>query len=276
MVVLGDTFTGKTSLVQRFVDGHYREAGKSPTVAASFLSKRLTVQGMTCKIQIWDTVGQDQFKRLAPMYYKNAAAVVICYDMQAPRSFETLRYWVDELRTRRTDGDFVTALCGTKADLSISPPDTTAAEELAQEIGAVFMMTSAKEDTNVTDVFHAIADRVLRIKLNNEDSTIPVNVATMFVDAAESTPTSGGKQTPSSHRSPQGISRKVTPPGSLDRVPETREDEKKFDEAEDDVLHPSESRESSTKTASNGCDSLMICGDADILGGGSGQGCCIQ
>lgn len=274
MVVLGDTFTGKTSLVHRFVDGHYRESGKSPTMAASFITKRLSVQGMTCKIQIWDTAGQEQFKRLAPMYYRNAAAAIVCYDMQSPKSFDTLKYWVDELRTRRTEGDFVTALCGTKADLSMAPPDTRAAEDLAQEIGAVFMTTSAKDDTNVSDLFHAIADRVLRIKLNNEQSTIPVTLATMPVETGESSVTSTGKRALASQRSPAS-SRMASPEKSLERVLETREDEKKQEE-DDDVLHPSESRESSTKSATNGCDALMICGDADLIGGNGGQGCCIQ
>ena len=70
LVMLGETFTGKTSLVLRFAEGYYRESSRNPTVGAFFITKRLTVQGMTAKIQIWDTAGQEQFKKLAPMYYK--------------------------------------------------------------------------------------------------------------------------------------------------------------------------------------------------------------
>lgn len=88
--MLGETFTGKTSLVLRFAEGHYRETSRNPTVGAFFITKRLTVQGMTAKIQIWDTAGQEQFKKLAPMYYKSAAAAIICYDVTSPKSFETL------------------------------------------------------------------------------------------------------------------------------------------------------------------------------------------
>ncbi|MGK3733456.1 MAG: small GTP-binding protein, partial [Bacillariaceae sp.] len=74
----------------RFAEGYYRDSSRSPTVGAFFITKRLTVQGMTAKIQIWDTAGQEQFKRLAPMYYKTAAAAIICYDVTSPKSFETL------------------------------------------------------------------------------------------------------------------------------------------------------------------------------------------
>ena len=88
--MLGDTFTGKTSLVLRFAEGYYRDSARNPTVGAFFITKRLTVGGTTAKIQIWDTAGQEQFRRLAPMYYKNAAAAVVCYDVTSPKSFETL------------------------------------------------------------------------------------------------------------------------------------------------------------------------------------------
>lgn len=90
LVMLGETFTGKTSLVLRFAEGYYREGARNPTVGAFFVTKRLTVQGTTAKIQIWDTAGQEQFKKLAATYYKSAAAAIICYDVTSPKSFETL------------------------------------------------------------------------------------------------------------------------------------------------------------------------------------------
>ena len=141
--MLGDTFTGKTSLVLRFAEGYYRDSARSATVGAFFITKRLTVQGITCKIQIWDTAGQEQFKRLAPMYYKNAAAAIVCYDVTSPKSFETLKYWVDELQQNIHAGGIVLAMCATKCDLA-THPDTSQAEELAQATGAMFMTTSAK------------------------------------------------------------------------------------------------------------------------------------
>jgi small GTP-binding protein len=88
--MLGETFTGKTSLALRFAEGYYRDSARNPTVGAFFITKKLTVNDVTAKIQIWDTAGQEQFKRLAPMYYKNAAAAIVCYDVTSPKSYETL------------------------------------------------------------------------------------------------------------------------------------------------------------------------------------------
>ena len=158
--MLGETFTGKTSLVLRFAEGRYRDSSSDPTVGASFITKRLTVQGVTAKVQIWDTAGQEQFKRLAPMYYKNAAAAVICYDVTSPKSFETLEYWMNELQKNSQAHGMVIAMCATKCDLD-RDPDTSQAEALAAQTGSIFMKTSSKTNSNVQLLFQKVMERVL-------------------------------------------------------------------------------------------------------------------
>jgi len=96
--MLGDTSAGKTSLVLRFAEGYYRDAPRSATVGAFFITKRIqTSNGITCKIQIWDTAGQAQFRPMAPMYYRNAAAAIICYDVTSAHSYKVMTEWLDEL-----------------------------------------------------------------------------------------------------------------------------------------------------------------------------------
>lgn len=166
--MLGDTSTGKTSLLLRFTEGHYRDGATNPTVGAFFIAKRMTVQGVTCKIQIWDTAGQDQFKNLAPMYYKNAHCAVICYDMSSPKTFDTLQYWLDELQSHASPG-LVVVLCATKSDLQPNA-DTSEVERLAESTGALFFSTSAKKGTNVNEVFEKLSDIILEKKKENPES----------------------------------------------------------------------------------------------------------
>jgi len=182
LVMLGESFTGKTSLVLRFAEGYYRESSRNPTVGAFFITKRLTVQGMTAKIQIWDTAGQEQFKRLAPMYYKNAAAAIICYDVTSPKSFETLEYWMDKLRQNIAEGGIVIAMCATKCDLE-DHPDTSKAEALAAETGAIFLKTSSKTNSNVHQLFEKVTEKVLDYQRENAGLS-PVTLATTAVETA--------------------------------------------------------------------------------------------
>jgi len=169
VVMLGDTFTGKTSLVLRFAEGYYREEGRSATVGAFFITKRLQVNGITCKIQIWDTAGQTQFRPMAPMYYKSAAAAIVCYDVSSPESYQTMRYWLDELHRNVPAGSIVIAIAATKSDLKGATPNSrmvpsSEAEEMANAMGAIFVDTSAKSNTNVSALFRRVAERVLQFR----------------------------------------------------------------------------------------------------------------
>lgn len=42
------------------------------------------------KFEIWDTAGQERFRSLSPMYYRNAQAAVVVYDVtKAVRRFSS-------------------------------------------------------------------------------------------------------------------------------------------------------------------------------------------
>ena len=82
----------------RFAEGYYRNEARSATMGAFFITKRIqTSNGITCKVQIWDTAGQSQFRKMAPMYYNTAAAAIICYDVTNPQSYHSMCGWLEEL-----------------------------------------------------------------------------------------------------------------------------------------------------------------------------------
>lgn len=115
LVLLGDTGVGKSSLVLRFVTNNFKPFSES-TIGASFMSKMIIVSGQTIKYQIWDTAGQEKYHSLAPMYYRGAAAAIIVYDITRKNTFNTLKKWVQELRTQGPDNISI-AIAGNKADL---------------------------------------------------------------------------------------------------------------------------------------------------------------
>jgi small GTP-binding protein len=117
LVVLGSSHIGKSSLVTRFSEGYYRENSRQPTVGAAFVTKRIqSSENVTCKVQIWDTAGQANFRAMAHMFYGDAAAVVVCYDVGSRRSYDEMRGWLDELRVKTGD-EVVVAIAALKADL---------------------------------------------------------------------------------------------------------------------------------------------------------------
>ena len=53
---------------------------------AAFLAQSVNVDDVTVKFEIWDTAGQERFRSLAPMYYRNAQAAIVVFDMTVEAS----------------------------------------------------------------------------------------------------------------------------------------------------------------------------------------------
>ncbi|KZV24320.1 hypothetical protein F511_01802 [Dorcoceras hygrometricum] len=154
-VLLGDVGAGKSSLVLRFVKGQFVEFQES-TIGAAFFSQTVAVNDATVKFEIWDTAGQERYHSLAPMYYRGAAAAIIVYDITNQASFDRAKKWVHELQAQGNP-NMVMALTGNKLDLSEARKD---AQTYAQENGLFFLETSAKDATNVNDLFYEIAKKL--------------------------------------------------------------------------------------------------------------------
>lgn len=163
LVLLGDVGAGKSSLVLRFVKGQFVEFQES-TIGAAFFSQTVAVNDATVKFEIWDTAGQERYHSLAPMYYRGAAAAIIVYDMTNQASFDRAKKWVQELLAQG-NANMVMALAGNKSDLlDARKVSTEEAQAYAQENGLFFMETSAKEATNVNELFYEIAKKLPRVQ----------------------------------------------------------------------------------------------------------------
>lgn len=94
------------------------------------------------------------------MYYRGAAAAIIVYDITKASSFQTLKSWVRELQQLGPE-NIVLAVCGNKSDMEdkreVSKED---AQAYANEIGAIFAETSAKQNKGVSDVFMELSRRL--------------------------------------------------------------------------------------------------------------------
>ena len=97
VVLLGEGRVGKTSLVLRFCKGTFTD-GQPPTIQASCLDKVLRIGDKSLHLVIWDTAGQERFHALGPIYYRDADAALLVYDITDSDSFNKVKTWVKELR----------------------------------------------------------------------------------------------------------------------------------------------------------------------------------
>ena len=90
--MIGDKSVGKTSIVKRYIDNFFTVMTES-TIGTQFCQKTvsvkhpLTTEPTDVRLQIWDTAGEEKFRSVTPMYYKNASAVMIVYDITDEESF---------------------------------------------------------------------------------------------------------------------------------------------------------------------------------------------
>lgn len=89
IVLLGDSSTGKTSIIDRFVNNKFEEKDNvpalliQPTIGIDFLGKNVTHNSTTCRLQLWDTAGQERYRSLIPSYLKDAICAIFVFDISS-------------------------------------------------------------------------------------------------------------------------------------------------------------------------------------------------
>merc|ERR1719253_155022 len=141
VVLLGDTGVGKSSLALRFCQGRFPPFHEV-TIGAAFLQQIVRVErNRQLKLYIWDTGGQERFRAMAPLYYRDAAGAIIVYDLTNPASFASVKYWVQELQQRGPSSVEV-AIAANKCDMDERKP-CDEASSFCEEQGMAFVPTSA-------------------------------------------------------------------------------------------------------------------------------------
>ena len=163
VVLLGDSGVGKTCIIARYISGSFDK--NSPTTnGASFCSKnvRFDQLGKNLLLDIWDTAGQEKYKALTKFFYKDAAVCILVYDITRKESFDNLKdYWYNQLK-ENSDKNIIIGVAGNKSDLYENEQvKENEARDWAKEIGAVFELTSAANNTGINDLFLGVGYKFL-------------------------------------------------------------------------------------------------------------------
>lgn len=156
VLAIGNAGVGKTSIVNYKFSGKFNPS-ETTTTGACFYINREEVNGSTIEMQIWDTAGQEKYRALGPIYYRNADAAFIVFALTEKRSFDELDTWIKAF-TSVVGTDVLIYLVGNKSDcveeLQISHSDI---EKFANDRKLPFLITSAKTGEGIDDLFQIIA-----------------------------------------------------------------------------------------------------------------------
>ncbi|XP_045390163.1 ras-related protein Rab-36 isoform X2 [Lemur catta] len=159
VVVVGDLYVGKTSLIHRFCKNAFDRDYKA-TIGVDFEIERFEIAGIPYSLQIWDTAGQEKFKCIASTYYRGAQVIVTAFDLTDVQTLAHTRQWLaDALQENAANSCFI-FLVGTKKDLLSGAACEQAEAEavhLANEMQAEYWSVSAKTGENVKAFFSRVA-----------------------------------------------------------------------------------------------------------------------
>merc|ERR1719323_979441 len=119
--VVGELGCGKTSLIKRYVHQFFSEHYRA-TIGVDFALKVINYSEDTIvRLQLWDIAGQERFGNMTRVYYRDAAAAFVVFDLTRRATFEAVRKWKEDLDTKviTTDGARIpTILLANKSDLT--------------------------------------------------------------------------------------------------------------------------------------------------------------
>ena len=173
VVLIGETGVGKTSIITQFMDQTFQEDQQS-TTGGTYSTKSVIYNGnKELKFEIWDTAGQERYRALTKMFYKDANAAVLVYDITRKDSFEEIQnYWSNQIKESSPPG-IILAVAANKSDLiDHEAVDEEQARKFAEDLGAIFVSTTATQIDPVNDLFIQIAKKYTgsnEIKIKEDD-----------------------------------------------------------------------------------------------------------
>ena len=151
LVMLGESGVGKTCVITIYTTGKFSEFAK-PTIGAAFLTKEVKFNDTNFDLMIWDTAGQEEYRGLAPMYYRNASVAIVMFDVTNEATFDAIDYWLKDLNDNAgTDINIV--LCANKIDKSEDRIQEARIMEFARAHGTSYVETSALTGEGVDMLF---------------------------------------------------------------------------------------------------------------------------
>ena len=163
-ILLGESGIGKTCIIRRLCTDSY-DSNSIATVGSSCSVKVIEYPThQRIKFEVWDTAGQESYRYLNKIFYRDAKIVILVYDITNRKSFDELQhYWARQLDSTCLNCSII-GIAANKSDLfnkeQISEEEGV---EFANSLDAVFKLTSAFQGSGINELFQKLGEKLLNI-----------------------------------------------------------------------------------------------------------------
>eukprot|EP01060_Flectonema_neradi_P003841 TRINITY_DN12501_c0_g1_i1.p1 TRINITY_DN12501_c0_g1~~TRINITY_DN12501_c0_g1_i1.p1 ORF type:complete len:211 (+),score=41.38 TRINITY_DN12501_c0_g1_i1:44-676(+) len=169
IVIVGDPTVGKTTLLQKYLDGNYKEEYDMTLYIDVYKAREFVNSSTLVNLVLLDTAGQEEFKHIRKLSYETADCFLLCYAVDNQESLINLEnVWMAELREHPRHKEIPILICGMKTDLRDSEErkealraegktmiDEHQGKEVAERLGLNYVECSAMQDAEGEQKFKA-------------------------------------------------------------------------------------------------------------------------
>ncbi|MES1908262.1 MAG: septum-promoting GTP-binding protein 1 [Cercozoa sp. M6MM] len=123
--LIGESQTGKTSLMVKYIEGKFDE-DYIVTLGVTFMDKTIRIKNLNITFSIWDLGGQQQYLGMLPLVCNDAHALLFTFDLTRKASLTAVKQWYRQARPYNKKA--IPLLIGTKFDLFDQLPEAEKAD----------------------------------------------------------------------------------------------------------------------------------------------------
>ena len=158
--LIGDSASGKTSIIKQFVDEEYT-LDTSSTIGIDFKIVSFNISNSTyIKMQIWDTCGSERFKSLTASFLKSCSAFILVFDLTRKKTLLNIECWINTVKENTIPKFMI--LIGNKSDLKeqreVNNNDVL---EICKKYSLNYIESSAKSNENIEIIFKIVVNQLL-------------------------------------------------------------------------------------------------------------------
>jgi len=179
VILLGNVSTGKTSIVDRYINNIFREKLRA-TISPNFAYKLITKNNVIYRVHFWDIPGQDRSPHITSLFCRDAHGFIFCCDATVQKSREDIISWKKSLDNFLDTSNIPLIILENKCDLLGNENDYNKnIEELKRFsdennfLGA--FRTSALNGYNIENAINFLVDEIINKIKKEEENNKPKN-----------------------------------------------------------------------------------------------------
>ena len=182
VITLGDSFVGKTSIIQRIKDGKFNEMVQATTYLDHFcIERKYEKKNIIINLLFKDTAGHERYQEVPIQYIRDSHIVLLVFcDIKTLNTIKERWYHFYKEKANIDNSRFI--LIGNKSDIFGNKREEIIKEgnKFAEEIDAHFLTCSAKCEDNMDNVDRYITTEAKRYIDNEEKDEYVIQKSTSF------------------------------------------------------------------------------------------------